>query len=88
MHTADEPSVYISFALVDVDLYKPTAAALPKIWERLSPGGVIVVDDCRPGDYKYDGSLQAYLEFAQTIGEEPEYRAGRLGIINKPEDSP
>lgn len=78
----------ISFALVDVDLYKPTAAALPKIWERLSPGGVIVVDDCRPGDYKYDGSLQAYLEFVQTIGEEPEYRAGRLGVINKPEDSP
>jgi hypothetical protein len=38
----------IAFALLDVDLYVPMAAILPKLYENLSPGGMILVDDCMP----------------------------------------
>src|SRR5882762_5168535 len=37
----------ISFALLDVDLYQPVKAALPTLYQRLSPGGILVVDDCK-----------------------------------------
>lgn len=74
----------ISFALIDVDLYKPTVDALPKVWDALSPGGIIAVDDCKQTDHKYDGSHQAYLEFIKELGVEPQYLAARLGIIHKP----
>lgn len=36
----------ISNALIDVDLSEPTYQALAKVFPRLSPGGVILVDDC------------------------------------------
>lgn len=36
----------IAFALLDVDLYVPMAAVLPKLYENLSPGGMILVGDC------------------------------------------
>ena len=36
----------IAFALLDVDLYSPIIDIFPKLYERLSPGGVIVCDDC------------------------------------------
>ena len=34
-----------AFVSVDADLYAPTAAALPLFWDRLSPGGAIMVHD-------------------------------------------
>jgi hypothetical protein len=38
----------IAFALLDSDLYVPVAAILPKLYENLSPEGIILVDDlCR-----------------------------------------
>src|SRR4051812_8971305 len=36
----------IAFCLLDVDLYQPVKLGLEKIYSRLSPGGIIVVDDC------------------------------------------
>ncbi|MEU2429709.1 TylF/MycF/NovP-related O-methyltransferase [Streptomyces sp. NPDC007861] len=36
----------ISACLVDVDLEMPTEAALEKVWPRMSPGGIVLVDDC------------------------------------------
>jgi predicted O-methyltransferase YrrM len=35
----------VSFAYVDFDFYAPVRAALEKLLSRLSPGGIIVVDD-------------------------------------------
>ena len=34
-----------AFVSIDADLYLPTAAALPIFWERLSPGGVLMLHD-------------------------------------------
>ena len=34
-----------AFVSVDADLYAPTAAALPIFWERLSPGGALMIHD-------------------------------------------
>lgn len=38
-------SVRFAFVSVDADLYAPTSVALPLFWERLSPGGAIMVHD-------------------------------------------
>lgn len=73
----------VSFCLLDVDLYAPTAFALKKLYERLSPGGIIVVDDCKNED-RYDGAYQAYSEFMQNIKFKPEIVTDKLGIIRKP----
>ena len=34
-----------AFVSIDADLYLPTAAALPLFWQRLSPGGVLMLHD-------------------------------------------
>jgi hypothetical protein len=73
----------ISFCLLDVDLYVPTAAALPRIYDCSSPGSVIVCDDCKPNSV-YDGALQAYEEFARARHLDSVIKLGKLGIIRKP----
>jgi O-methyltransferase len=70
----------IAFCLLDVDLYKPIGDALPKIYASMSPGGIIVVDDCK-AENLWDGSLQAYEEFIQQKGLAKEIVAKKLGII-------
>ena len=72
----------ISFCLVDVDLYQPIKAILPKVYAELSPGGIIVVDDCMPHP-DFDGALFAYNEFVEAIGEESEIVCEKLGVIRK-----
>lgn len=74
----------LSFALLDVDLYRPMRKALPELYEALSPGGVMVVDDCTPHNFYWDGSHQAYLEFMKEIGHEPSIVHDKLGIVRKP----
>ncbi len=73
----------IAFCLLDVDLYVPIAKALPRIYENLSPGGIIVVDDCAPNQ-AWDGALQAYDEFVETENLPHDVRHGKLGLIEKP----
>lgn len=73
----------IAFSLLDVDLYKPISMILPGLYAALSPGGVIVVDDCCPNP-KWEGAFIAYKEFMMARGEAPEVAAGKLGIIRKP----
>ena len=34
-----------AFVSIDADLYAPTAAALPLFWDRLSPGGALLIHD-------------------------------------------
>lgn len=73
----------ISFALLDVDLYLPSKAALAQIYEQLGVGGVIIVDDCKQGIY--DGALQAYEEFVSSAPGKPKAEInGKLGVIEKP----
>ena len=71
----------IAFCLLDVDLYLPIKAALPKIYQAMSPGGVLVVDDCWRDD-KWDGALQAYDEFTAATGIERRIVGRKLGVTD------
>jgi hypothetical protein len=74
----------ISFSLVDVDLYRPTAAALGKVFDKLSSGGLMLVDDCTDV-VAHDGSRQAYEEFLKARNLRGEIVCGRMGLIRKPD---
>lgn len=72
----------ISFCLLDVDLYRPTAQSLPGIYTQLSRGGVIVIDDCYAHD-RWDGALEAYREFCESNDLGVKIVHEKLGIIEK-----
>ena len=72
----------ISFCLLDVDLYVPINRCLPRIFRNMSPGGIIVVDDCQL-DNIYDGAMQAYQEFITSIGVQQRIECRKLGLILK-----
>lgn len=57
------------FVSVDADLYAPTASALPVFWERLSPGGAIMVHDYNSLQYK--GVKKAVDDFCAEIKRLP-----------------
>jgi len=73
----------VSFALLDVDLYRPVKSGLSKLYRGLEPGGVIIVDDCDENDARWDGADQAYKEFMQEISQPVDIVLGKLGIIRK-----
>jgi O-methyltransferase len=75
----------LAFALIDVDLYRPVAACLEKVWNSLSPGGIVIVDDCETGVMgdRYDGALHAYREFVNNRGLPEVIELGKLGVIQK-----
>jgi hypothetical protein len=79
----------ISAALVDVDLSLPVYAALRKVWPRMSPGGMILVDDCDPqnGFRARDAFRRFCVE--QGLPERYEYGMGvlRQGTIPAPGSS-
>ncbi len=70
------------YVLLDVDLYQPTKVALEKLWPQLSPGGIIVVDDCHAG-HVYDGSRQALEEFCAARGLRFDVVELKLGVLRK-----
>lgn len=81
----------VSFCFLDFDLYQPVRRELVTIYERLSPGGMIVVDDCAVENAgfsehkdRFDGALAAYREFAEAIGQKELVVERKLGIIRKP----
>ena len=76
-------SARFCFVLIDVDLYVPTRAALAKLWPQLSPGGIIVVDDCHEG-HVYDGSRQALEEFCTEHGLRFEVVETKLAVLRRP----
>jgi len=73
----------ISFALVDVDLYRPMKKSLKELYQKLSPGGIIVVDDCDPSNTLWDGSDQAYKEFLKEIDQPVNIVHKKLGVIHR-----
>lgn len=73
----------LSFVLLDVDLYRPIKKALPELYEALSPNGIIIVDDCDPDCFQWDGADQAYKEFMSKMKETPQVVHTKLGIIKK-----
>jgi O-methyltransferase len=72
----------IKLALLDVDLYLPVKRALPKLYEHLRVGGVILVDDVQ-SNTRYDGAYQAYAEFCGDLQIIPTVVGNKLGIVRK-----
>jgi O-methyltransferase len=73
----------LSFALLDVDLYRPMKKSLKELYRILSPNGIIIVDDCDEKSEAWDGSDQAYKEFMQEINQPVEIKHSKLGIVRK-----
>lgn len=73
----------IAFALLDVDLYQPIKDILPRLYEQLGEGGVIVVDDCVPDHPYWGGAYLAYKEFMEDINVPEEIVTRKLGLVRK-----
>ena len=73
----------IAFCFLDVDLYLPIRAALPRVHAALSPGGLIVIDDCLAGT-PYDGALAAYREFVAAEGLPETIVHTKFGLVRRP----
>jgi hypothetical protein len=39
------PELRIALLHLDLDVYEPTAVALEHLWDRVVPGGLVVIDD-------------------------------------------
>lgn len=71
----------IAAALVDVDLAEPVRVALERMYPKLTPGGIIVVDDCPE---RCDWQARAgYAAFMADLGR-PETYAFDMGIVVRP----
>src|SRR5271154_4788653 len=68
------------FVLIDVDLHRPVLAALEAIYDLVSPGGTIIIDDCKEGG-EWGGAYEAFTEFAKANGLEATIMHGKLGLI-------
>ena len=51
---------------LDVDIYEPTKIILEECWDRLVPGGVLILDEY--GTSKWPGETMAWDEFARARG--------------------
>jgi len=60
----------ISLALLDLDLFAGYQRVLPLIWEKLSPGGMIYLDEYY--SLKFPGPRLAVDEFCSVIGVKPQ----------------
>lgn len=72
----------IKLVFLDVDLYLPTKKTLPKIYEQLVNGGVILVDDTMD-QCSWDGAYHAYMEFCQSERIPPRIIGNRCGLLYK-----
>lgn len=77
---ADELPEQISAVLVDVDLSQPVYAALEKAWPRVSPGGVVLVDDC--DKQSIFRARDAYQRFCAEAGLPERYEFG-MGVLRR-----
>jgi O-methyltransferase len=71
------------FVLVDVDLYRPVLAVLEAVYQLVSPGGVIVTDDCLD-EGRWAGAHAAFVEFTRPKGLDAVITGDQLGLIQKP----
>jgi SAM-dependent methyltransferase len=74
----------LAFCLLDVDLYRPMTKALRELYAVLSPGGILVVDDCDPKNVRWDGADQAYREFTERERLPYQVVHRKLGVVRKP----
>ncbi len=68
------------FVLIDVDLHRPVLAALEAIYDLVSPGGIIIIDDCKQ-DGEWGGAYEAFIEFTKENDLDATITHGKLGLI-------
>jgi O-methyltransferase len=72
-----------SLVLVDVDLTEPTHVSLQRLWPRMAPGGVMLVDDCsETNSWK---ARIGYSRFCRDLGLQERYQYG-MGMLTRPVD--
>jgi O-methyltransferase len=81
----------ISACLLDVDLSEPIEKGLERLYPRLEPGGVILVDDCGGPTYQprsgyYEARL-GYAKFCQAHSLSERYEYG-MGIVTRDQNWP
>ena len=74
-----------SFVILDVDLYKPIKKVLNEIFPLMTPGGIILVDDCDKKNYMWDGAYTAFTEFTSEKHIKSEIILDKIGLIRIPE---
>ena len=81
--TVDEKNLpdRISLALVDVDLEVPTYEGLRRVMPRLSPGGLVLVDDCNEGA-EWTGAKRGYQRFIREHHLPEQYHFG-MGVARR-----
>lgn len=74
----------IAAALVDVDLAEPVRVALERVWPRLAPGGIVLVDDCpEVCDWQARRGYQAFVHDHDL----PESYVFDMGVVTRPRPS-
>ena len=58
-YLSDHPALKISLLHLDMDVYEPTNYSINKLWERVVPGGLILIDDYAT----VEGATRAVDEF-------------------------
>ena len=74
-----------SFVILDVDLYKPIKNVLDEIFPLMTPGGIILVDDCNKKNFRWDGAYAAFTEFTSEKHIKSEIILDKIGLIRIPE---
>lgn len=72
----------LSVVLLDVDLEIPTYDGLRKLYPRLSPGGVILVDDCSQEPAQRWRAWHGFRRFCEEQGLEPRMDHG-FGVVER-----
>lgn len=68
LNACDEPAGF-AFAHLDLDHYAPTAAALPWLWRRMNPGGILCCHDWWPDRaFLASGAINDWIK---ATGTEP-----------------
>jgi O-methyltransferase len=70
------------FVLIDVDLHRPVLAALEAVYDLVSPGGTIIVDDCQQGG-EWGGAYEAFIGFTKAHDLDATITHGKLGVITR-----
>lgn len=72
------------FVHIDFDLYQPIKTALEMLWDKVLPGGVIMVHDY--GSFGFPAARKAVDEFCATVGQFPIELSDRwsTAVLRKP----
>ena len=67
----ENPHIRISMLHLDMDIYEPTLYVLKKLWDRIVPGGLVVLDDYAD----VEGATKAVDEFIETMSNKTQIRS-------------